>query len=64
MGGFLVAKPQDFGRLEPGQRRVAGYRHQLVSPDRFSYLPALPVRALVIPEQRRPDDPIASIEED
>jgi hypothetical protein len=64
MRGLLVAKPQHFGRLEPGQRRVAGYRHQVVSPDRFSYLPALPVSTLVIPEQGRPDDPIARIEED
>src|SRR5207247_797931 len=63
VGGLSIAKPQQFGCLEAGQRGITGNGHQRVPPDPIGYLDALRRGALVVPKQRRSDDAVFRVEE-
>ena len=61
---LFVAEPQDLRGLKAGQRRVPSDLDQPLPPHLGRDVLALPLRALVVPEQRRTDDVVVLVEED
>ena len=61
---LFVAQPQDLGRLEPGQRRIACDLDEPVRAYPLGDRLTLRRRPLVVPEERGPDDVIRLVEKD
>ena len=62
--GLVVADPDELRRGEPGQRVVAGDRDQPLRSDRPADRVALGGGPLVVPQDRRPEDLAAGVEQD
>ena len=60
----MAAQPEELRRREARERAVAGERDQPLEPDALLDLGALGPRALVVPEDRGPDDPVGGVEGD
>src|SRR5438067_1035084 len=61
---LVAAKPEELRRGKPRQRAIARERDQPLEPDPLLDLGALGARALVVPEDRRPQQTLALAEHD
>ena len=61
---FVAGEPQQLRRGEPGQRPVPGQLDQALEADAALDLGALGGGSLVVPEDRRPQNPVALAERD
>ena len=59
---LVFAHPEDLRRREAGQHLVAGEGEQPVEAKPLGDLVALLTRALIVPEDRRPEHPIVAVE--
>ena len=60
--GLVAPQPEQLRRRESGQRAIAGQLDQPVEPDALLDLGALRRRALVVPEDRRPQHALRLVE--
>ena len=62
--GLVAAHPEELRRREAGQRPVSGQLDQPLEPDPLLDLGALRRGPLVVPEDRRAEDPVGRVEQD
>ena len=62
--GFVIAHPEDFGSLEPGQSRITRDGEESFSADFLGDFGALCCGTLIVPQQGRADDGVGVVEED
>jgi hypothetical protein len=62
--GLVLSQPHDLRRREPGKGAVAGQRDQAIQADELLDLTALLRRPLVVPQDRRTNDPVGPVERD
>jgi hypothetical protein len=61
---LVPAEPEELRRGEPRERAIPGQRDQPLEPDQLLDLRALGRGALVVPEDRRPQDAVMGVERD
>ena len=62
--GLVAPDPEQLGRREPGERVVAGDGDQALAADELADQVALGARALVVPQDGGPQDPVRRVQRD